>query len=149
MIKELIEINQKEETIDNKENIMKIKYKKIKRNYGIDLARIISMFYIVSLHLIYQGGPLFYTKKLSFEHKMHLFLKIIYSSGVNIFGMISGYVGLNSHKYSNLFYHLITSFFYNITIALFFKYFFRKFVVDIIIYFYPFNNNYWYFNRIF
>ena len=138
MIEGLIESNQKVEIINTKNNIQN-KLKKNIRNYGIDLARIISMFFIVSLHLIYQGGPLFYTKKLSFEHKAHLFLKIIYSSGVNLFGMISGCISF-SHKYSNLFYHLITSFFYNIIIAITFKYFSPKSIKDITIYLYPFIN---------
>lgn len=119
MIKNLIEMNQKGEIIHtyitNNQNINK----KYKRNYGIDLARIISMFFIVSIHVIYQGGPLFYIQKLSFGHKMHILLKIIYSTGVNIFGMISGYIGF-SHKYSNLFYHLITAFFYNVLIVFFY-----------------------------
>lgn len=120
------------------------------RNYGIDLARIISMFYIVSSHIIYQGGPLFHVKKLSFEHKGHLLLKIIYSSGVNIFGMISGFVGLYSHKYSNLFYHLITTIFYNFLIAKLFKIFRPKLINNIIIYLNPiFNSNYWYINEYF
>lgn len=147
MIEGLIESNQKVEIIYTKNNIQN-KIKKNIRNYGIDLARIISIFFIVSLHLIYQGGPLFYTKKLSFEHKAHLILKIIYSSGVNLFGMISGCIGY-THKYSNLFYHLITSFFYNIIIAIIFKYFFPGLIKDIRIYLYPFNHYYWYFKEYF
>lgn len=148
MIKNLIEMNQKGEIIHtyitNNQNINK----KYKRNYGIDLARIISMFFIVSIHVIYQGGPLFYIQKLSFGHKMHILLKIIYSTGVNIFGMISGYIGF-SHKYSNLFYHLITAFFYNVLIAILFKYFTPLLIKDIKQYLYPVFLNYWYFDEYF
>lgn len=149
MNKELIGNNQKMEIIYSNFNNKKITIKKKLRNYGIDLVRIISMFFIVSIHIIFQGGPLFHTKILSLEHKLHLFLKIIYGCGVNIFGMISGYIGY-SHKYSNLFYHLITTFFYNFLIVLLFKYFSPKLINNYIIYLFPvYNNNYWYFNEYF
>ena len=150
MIKETVDIYQNDTTIYTNDNNIKIIYKKKNRNYGIDLARIISMFYIVSSHIIYQGGPLFNIKILSLVHKEHLFLKIIYSSGVNIFGMISGFVGIYSHKYSNLFYHLITTIFYNFLIALLFKYFRPNLINNVIIYLNPiFNSNYWYINEYF
>ena len=151
MNKNLIEIYQKREIIHNYRNKNKninINKKYFKRNYGIDLARIISMFFIVCSHVNYQGGPLFHFPTLSFGHKMHIFLKIIYCPGVNIFGMISGYIGF-SHKYSNLLYHLITTFFYNILIAIFFKYFTHILIKDIKKYLYPVFQNYWYFNEYF
>lgn len=142
--------NKQFETFNNGKFLLNNDNPKKMRNYGIDLARIISMFYIVSSHIIYQGGPLFHVKKLSFEHKGHLLLKIIYSSGVNIFGMISGFVGLYSHKYSNLFYHLITTIFYNFLIAKLFKKFSPNLINNIILYLNPiFNSNYWYINEYF
>ena len=142
--------NKQFETFKNGKFLLNNDNQKNMRNYGIDLARIISMFYIVSSHIIYQGGPLFHVKKLSFEHKGHLLLKIIYSSGVNIFGMISGFIGLYSHKYSNLFFHLITTIFYNFLIAILFKNFRPKLINNIIIYLNPiFNSNYWYINEYF
>lgn len=121
-----------------------------KRNYGIDLSRIISMILIINHHIIFHGGPLFRTKRFSFVNKFFIFFNTISSSGVNIFGLISGCVGFKSHRFSNLFYLLIVTFFYNINIALIFKYFQPKLMIDLNHYLYPlFISDYWYFNEYF
>lgn len=117
------------------------------RNYGIDLARIISMIFIIGHHIIFHGGPLFQIEKFTYKHQVHIFLNIIFCSGVNIFGMISGFVGFHTHKYSNLFYLLITTFFYNILIALIFNFFDSSLIKDIKYFLYPiFITDYWYFD---
>ena len=123
---------------------------KISRHYGIDFGRIIAMFFIINHHIIYHGGPLFRTPKMSKEYKTMLFLNIISISGVNIFGMISGFVGFHSHKYSNLLNILFITFFYNFGIALFLKNYWIKLRIDIKKFLYPvFLTDYWYVNAYF
>ena len=50
---------------------------KRKRNYGIDILRILSILFIINHHIIYHGGPLFKTKKNSLEFQIFLYLNII------------------------------------------------------------------------
>lgn len=135
------------------ENIYSIKKEYIKfpiknkRNFGIDLARIVSMIFIIGHHIIYHGGPLFQTEKFTFQHQTHIFLNVIFCSGVNVFGMISGFVGFHSHKYSNLLHLFLITLFYSILIACIFKYFNPKLINDIKNFLYPvFITDYWYFD---
>ena len=122
----------------------------VKRNLGIDFARIISMFFIINHHIIYHGGPLFRTRRLSFRNNLFLFLNIIYCSGVNIFGMISGFVGFHSHKFSNLIYLLFQTSFYNYCFRFFFKFYLLKTTENLNYLIYPvFISGYWYFNAYF
>lgn len=65
--------------------------------YGIDLLRCLSMLMIVMLHLYTQGGALNATLKAapkSFAYVLNYALKLICLGGVNLYGMISGYVML-------------------------------------------------------
>ena len=86
----------------------------------------------------------------SFNSYLYLYFNTIFCSGVNIFGMISGFVGFNSHKYSNLMYLLLQTFIYNYLIAFYFKKT-RPYVVnDLNHYLYPiFISDYWYFTSYF
>ena len=121
-----------------------------KRNFGIDIARIISMLCIINLHLIYHGGLLFGAKILTIKYNLFLFFVTIFSSGVDIFGMISGFVGFHSHKFSNLIYLLFETFLYNFGIAYAFKKYHHNYVKDLSVYLYPvLISNYWYFNAYF
>lgn len=122
-----------------------------KRNYGIDLLRIISMLFIINHHIIFHGGFLSKTKRFSFEFNIFIFLNIICCSGVNIFGMISGFVGFNKYKYSNLLYLLFVTFFYSIFLVLIFKIIYPKsIIIDIKQYLIPiFVTDYWYVNSYF
>ena len=47
------------------------KYKKT-RNFGIDIARILSMYFLINHHVIYHGGPITGTKILSFENNLKI-----------------------------------------------------------------------------
>lgn len=139
--------NEEKLFISNKE----IKILKNNRNYGLDLARIISMIFIINHHIIFHGGLLSKTKKYSIEFNFFIFFNIMCCTGVNIFGMISGFVGYNKHKYSNLLFLLFTTFYYNFGVAFFFNNFWPKIVIkDIQEYLIPiFITNYWYFNSYF
>lgn len=108
------------------------------------------MLFIINHHIIYHGGPLFNSKILSGKNNFLLFLNVIFCSGVDTFGMISGYVGFYSHKYSNLIYLLLQTAFYNYGIALCFKKTKPNIVQDLNHFLYPlFISDYWYFNEYF
>ena len=103
---------------------------------------------LLNHHIIYHGIPLQKINKSSKTFKIMIFFNVIFCNGVNIFGMISGYVGFYGHKYSNLLYLLITTFFYSIIVALIFKFFVSKLIIrDIYKFLFPlFITDYWYFN---
>ena len=64
-----------------------------KRNYGIDLLRILSMFYVIILHCLGKGGVLDATQNGTTQYASAWFLETWAYCTVNIFGLISGYVG--------------------------------------------------------
>ena len=78
------------------------------RNPNIDIIRIFGMLAIVIHHLLWHGKILIKYK----EYKELQLLNIMCMWHVSSFGIISGLVGGNSHKYSNLFYLWIESIFY-------------------------------------
>ena len=65
------------------------------RNTGIDILRIISMFFIVSLHIIGRGGILDTVPVGSTNFYVSNFLFVAGNLGVNCFALISGFVGIN------------------------------------------------------
>ena len=124
--------------------------KNVQRNQGIDLARIISMYFIINLHIIYHGGPLFQTKILSSENKLYLFFATLFNSGVNIFGMISGFVGFHSVKFANLLHIFIQTALYNFGIAYYFYKTKPDYNINLNNYIFPvFLSDYWYFTAYF
>ena len=88
------------------------------RNYGIDFLRLISMFMVVVLHILGQGGILENVQFLSIKGEIFWLLEICCYCAVNVFAIISGVVGLKAkHKFSNLIYLCIQLMFYAITIT--------------------------------
>ncbi len=77
------------------------------RNYGIDFLRLVSMFYVVVLHTLRQGGISNAVEVGSSEYIANWFLQISAFCAVNIFALISGYVSYSekekSVKFSNYF----------------------------------------------
>lgn len=75
------------------------------RNYGVDLLRILSMFFVIILHCLGKGGVLDAAKQGTVQYSSAWFLETFAYCAVNIFGMISGYVGYSETpkrtKYSN------------------------------------------------
>jgi surface polysaccharide O-acyltransferase-like enzyme len=67
-----------------------------KRNLGIDLLRIVSMFFIIILHILGQGGLLQASNRLTFKYEMLWLIEIIANCSVNCYALISGYVGYDS-----------------------------------------------------
>lgn len=73
------------------------------RNYGIDFLRILSMFFVLLLHILKQGGILESVEKLSLGYNLVWFVEICAYCAVNCYALISGFIGYNSkYKYSNL-----------------------------------------------
>ncbi len=67
----------------------------MKRNYGIDLLRVVCMFGVVVLHLLGQGGVLKHTVPFSGNYYFTQFLQVACFCAVNCYALISGFVGWN------------------------------------------------------
>ena len=92
---------------------------KSQRNYGIDLLRLLSMFMVVVLHVLGQGGILENTQALSVKGEIFWFLEIFCYCAVNVFAIISGVVGFKAkHKLSNLINLCIQLVFYAVIITI-------------------------------
>lgn len=63
------------------------------REYGIDLLRMVAAFYVIILHIFYRGGLLGATSPYSFQYFSSQALLALTFCAVNLFGLISGYVG--------------------------------------------------------
>lgn len=68
------------------------------RNYGIDLLRILSMLMIVTLHVLKQGGILDQMNAGTYRYTAAWLLEALSIGAVNIYAMISGFVGVNAKK---------------------------------------------------
>ena len=102
-------------------NIYEIKTNKInskikERNYSIDLLRIFSMINIINLHINLFSRLLFLNSS-SPKYKPIWRLEVFSYPAVNCFGLISGIVGYQKYKFSNLIYLWFTVFFYSISIS--------------------------------
>lgn len=120
-----------------------------KRNYGIDLLRIISMLMVMILHVLGAGGVLSGAKTLSLNYETAWFLETACYCAVNCYGLISGYVGWKSkHKYTNIALLWLQVALYSVGIHLIFALLFPVSVdgVAILKSFFPIIQNYgWYF----
>ncbi len=125
----------------------------IKRNYGIDLLRCISMMMIVVLHIMGHGKIIAATDPESLNYKVAWFIEIIAYCAVNCYALISGYVGVKTnHKYRNIIPLWLQVAFYTVSIALLFQ-LFDPASIDlkgIISSFFPvIHSSYWYFTAYF
>ena len=118
-----IEINKGEEENSSiklkKEVLNKDFYLKNKREYGIDLLRILAMFMVINTHL--GNGSNFNKQQPILSFKRYFFYFIYYwGRKCNIvFGMISWYVGLNSrNKLNSIISLIITSTIYSIILEI-------------------------------
>ena len=126
------------------------KEKVIKRNYGIDLLRIISMINIINLHINLFSGQLS-LKFNSPKYKQILRLQAFSCWSVNGFGLISGIVGYKRYKFSNLMYIWFLVSFYSVSISLY-LYFINeeKTKMSLILSFFPILiKRHWYVNAYF
>ena len=67
-----------------------------KRNYGIDLLRLVSMYMVVALHVLGCGGIIDTCDKFSANYYASWLMETASYCSVNIFAMITGYVMVNS-----------------------------------------------------
>jgi len=130
---------------------------KRKRNYGVDILKMISMFMVTILHTIGYGGFLDPKKRILNTYVSYL-MEIGAYCAVDIFGMVSGYLIINSKKV-NLFKFVplwLTVFFYTFSITMLFKFVpplakYKKIGLnEILTAFFPiYNKSYWYFTSYF
>ena len=125
----------------------------IKRNYGIDLLKIISMFMIVILHVLGRGGILYNLGFITKRYVIFWLVEITCFVSVNCYGMITGYLMVDKEvKFKNLFKLWIEVVFWLLFIA--FCLWLLGYVglckKDIIMFLFPiFNDIYWYFSAYF
>ena len=119
------------------------------RNYGIDLLRIIAMFFVIILHSLGRGGILRNVVVDSAQYKFAWLLEIIAYCAVDIFALVSGYVSYDkkskTKNYINLWFQVV---FYSLVIVLLFQIINPSIITekDYIRSFFPvINDTYWYF----
>lgn len=90
------------------------------RNIGIDLLKIVSMFMVVILHILGQGGIL-NNLNFSINYQISWLLEILCYCAVNCFALCSGFIMSQiKFKYTRIFKLWITVFFYSFIITLLF-----------------------------
>lgn len=98
----------------------------MKRNYGIDLLRVIAMLYVVILHSLGAGGVLETAAEGSITYKTAWAVEIAAFGAVNIFAIISGYVSysetdkpINLKNYLSLWTQIV---FYGVILTVLFNF---------------------------
>ena len=120
-----------------------------KRNYGIDLLRIVSMFMVTLLHFSGKGGFLGVPENGLSYYILSLFIVICYSA-VDIFAVISGFVMYNSTiKYSRIIDLWIQIVFYSVISLMLDKRVFHNPVNVLSALFPGFFTDFWYFTAYF
>ena len=121
---------------------------KSKRNYGIDIARILSMFMVVVLHNLLQGGVLDFDS-LGTANLMYFYLENLCIIAVNLFALISGYLMVDRKwKWQKLIVLWCTVIFWSVVTTGSFMVFRGTFNVKLLIksFFPVLLKQYWYFN---
>lgn len=92
------------------------------RNIGLELLRVVSMFAIVILHVLGNGGVIPSCEPLSKGYEAAWLLEVICYFGVSAYALLSGYVGVDGNYHpTNIIYLWLQVMFYNvIATALFF-----------------------------
>ena len=92
--------------------------KRLTRNYGIDLLKIIAMINIINLHINKVSGLLKFDPK-DVKYRQAYLLEIFSYWPVDVFGLISGLIGYKKYKFSNLIYLWFEYFFYSAFFSLY------------------------------
>lgn len=66
------------------------------RNIGIELLRIVSMFMIMTLHVLGEGGVLNNTNAFSLSNQTGWLVEFLFIGAVNMFAIITGFVMINA-----------------------------------------------------
>ena len=122
------------------------------RNYGIDLLRVVAMLYVVILHTLGQGKVLSNVPVNSSQYMTAWFMETWAYGAVNIFALISGYVGFcekeKKYNYSAYLVMWLQVVLYGVSSTLIFNIFHPEIVTknDLYQMFFPVTNGlYWYF----
>lgn len=87
----------------------------VNRNYGIDLLKMFSMFLVVVLHVLGQGGILYKTEVLSLNYNVAWTIELVAYCAVNCFALASGYIGIDvNYKFSRIINLWFTTVFYGV-----------------------------------
>ena len=119
------------------------------RDPGVDLIRLLYIYFIVIHHVLYQGNGL---KKYSQYSRQLLIFRKSLTWHINGLALISGIVGYKSNKYSNLLYLWLCVLFYALSIPIYFKKFRSNSIVNVNMskeYFPVVFSKYWYFTQYF
>lgn len=101
------------------------------RNYGLDLLRILSMFMIVNLHVLGQGGAMVKIVGRPEAYYAAWFLETCAYCAVDLYGLISGYVGVDSkYRPARILELWFQVFFYSAGITLLYRIFAPGLLVD-------------------
>lgn len=89
-----------------------------KRNYGIDLLRLVLMFMVCMLHTLGQGGVLKSTRAGTVGYRTFWFLEILCYCAVDGFALISGYMATDKpRKYEKILDMWFQAFFYSFVVT--------------------------------
>lgn len=121
-----------------------------KRNYGIDLLRIVAMLMICVLHILLKSGSLDNAQ----NHKHYLvawIMEIVCYCAVDCYALISGYVGVKAkHRWRNIVYLWVQVVFYSIILQFVVHYFVPACPLSKSMMLFPLlYNRYWYFTAYF
>ena len=133
-------------------NLQKSAHSATHRSYGIDLLRIFAAFSVIVLHIMNHGGLLSSTASGSYQFVICQALTAVTYSAVNIYGLISGYVGYRDKdrgfQLSNYLMLWLEVVFYNVVVALYYMWKVPGSISsqDLLSMFFPLtNNHFWYF----
>ncbi len=88
------------------------------RNLGIDLLRILSMLMVCLLHVLGVGGVLSSCEPGTASYILLWFLNALSFGAVNLYALISGFVGINaSHRFKSIIKLWLQVFFYSVLIC--------------------------------
>lgn len=92
------------------------------RDYGIDLLRILAMLMIITLHILYHGGIL--DNAFYLYYRKAWFLEVAAYCGVNLYALISGYVGVtHKWKWANIWQLWLQVAFYSVGFSVLFYFY--------------------------
>ena len=118
-----------------------------RRNWGIDLLRIVCMLMVPTLHVLRHGGVLAATKPLTMNYELAWLIETACSCAVDCFALISGYVGYgHRHRFSALLRLCFQALFYTLGWTTLFLALKPELVgrTEVLKAFLPFVGNYWY-----
>ena len=88
------------------------------RNYGLDVLKVISMAMVITLHILGHGGLLSNAPFASKRYYLLYFIEFFAFSAVNIYVLVSGYIGTDRYSYSSFFKVHLQVVFYSVFIPL-------------------------------